>query len=102
MTSLRLGGRLHVAVAAFTASQHYNLPQMLVQMFVMLAMLEYIQKKSVHLQPILREESRGHRKTMVCRNETAHVEVDRRPLNPSEHIRLEGTQSVSSSITRSF
>ena len=44
MLGLRLGGRLHVAVAAFTASQHYNHPQMLVQMFVMLAMLEYIQK----------------------------------------------------------
>lgn len=42
---LRLGGWPDVAVAASTASQDYNLPQMLVRMFVMLSVREYIQKK---------------------------------------------------------
>ena len=35
---------------------------------------------------------------MVYRDETAHVKVDRRPLNPSERIRLEGTQSDAAKI----
>ena len=59
----------------------------------MVVLCVYIQKKSVDLQPVRREQSGGDGETMVYRDETAHVEVDRRPLNPSERIRLEGTQS---------